>query len=301
MKHIICCSQKECEFEIESPELDIEDISEAISDIFTDWFETELQKEGDIPCGFFPAPAEISSRVYEDIRQRMHQKFSTISVYSKSFTDDGHISRSEQLDIVSVIDRLIEEREESEQCYCDVGAVIIRMLKTFLNDGIWQFGLYSQGEKVLLEPSEWPESKTFGSSTIWLHSEKEFSPIIWFGLEGKAPIECWSISMDAKMFELLDYLETPYSSQRHYIERWKAFWFCSFWCFDWNALFNDSGDCYITWMFAECEMNEPEDEFDRVLKSCPIELDSTDTNEALRRKIVALFQNRNLGGIAKKS
>ena len=45
-------------------------------------------------------------------------------------------------------------------------------------------------------------------------------------------------------------------------------------------------------MFAECGMDEPDEEMDRVRKSCPIELDEKDSSEVLAGKITSFSQKK---------
>ncbi len=289
MKHLIYCSQNGYECEIEVPSLNIDDITEALSDIIDDCIHEELGDAVSCPCGFFPDPDEIASTMYSNVRKRLHQKFASISFYRQTIAADGSTISSSLIDIDYVIEALIERRECCEQSYCDAGPLIIRMLTKFLNSGIWQFGLRREDGSFLSDATQWPEPTTNGISVSWTRSKEMKSPIIWFGIEGDDPIECWSITLDETMFELLNCYETPYSTKPRLIERWKSFWFCSFWSFNWNALFDNNGYNYITWMFAECGMDEPEDELDRIRKSCPIVLDATDTREVLVKKIMSFF------------
>jgi hypothetical protein len=292
MRHLIHCSQKGYECEIEVPSLDIDGVKEALSDLI-DWCtDDELYKEGYSPCGFFSEASLdlIQSAMYGNVRKRLHEKFASIPIYGQTISADGSITSSVLLDIGPVIEKLIEKRESSEQMGCDSGSVIIRMLTAFLNGGIWQFGLRKADGCVVSDALQWPEPTTDGISVSWTRPDGALSPIIWFGMKGDDPIDCWSITLSPKMFEKLSQYENPYASERRLIERWKSFWFCSFWAFDWDSLFDNNGEYYIIWMFAECGMDEPEDELDRVRKSCPIELDVADTSEVLTKKINSLFQ-----------
>lgn len=110
-----------------------------------------------------------------------------------------------------------------------------------------------------------------------------FSPVIWFGLNGEPPMDCWCIDISDERFSAMPYAE-PYN-----VERWKSFWFNHFWTFDWNVLFNHEGEGVITWMFAECGMEEPEEEFDAVKKCCPIKLCEDDSKAILSKKISDFF------------
>jgi hypothetical protein len=211
-------------------------------------------------------------------------------VYGRVVGLDGGIISSSLIGMDSVIDRVITDREESEQSIIDTGAVIIRSLEQFLKSGVWHCGLRRQDGTVVLDPSRWPSR----------NGEDEcppdgWAPIIWFGLEGEEPIECWSLTLDGRMFEKELLYGTEYSKETCYVERWKRFWFPTFWALDWNTLFdyeNGFGRAYTytTWMFAECGMDEPEELFELVRAACPIELDSADTKIVLERKIWSLLE-----------
>ena len=105
-----------------------------------------------------------------------------------------------------------------------------------------------------------------------LDLDKYNEPFLWFGLDEDGPIEIWSLPFDS---------DIEYTS-------WKTIWFPAFWDLDWNAILNDTGEIYITWMFCELGMDEPTEERDRARLSCPIELTEEDSLETIRRKIKIL-------------
>jgi hypothetical protein len=290
MAHLIYCRERGFEFEVEAESLSIDNITEALVDVFDGFIFDELEKEGESPCGFFPNPDEISSIFYRNIRKRLHQKFASIPVHGKPLAADAAITSTVLIDIDSVIDGLIEQRQGYEQSCIDAGEVIIRKLKNFLNAGIWQFGLRKEDGSVLSDARQWPEPITDGCSASWTRPKEKMSPIIWFGMQDNAPLECWSLTLDAKMFEQIDY--DADSTKNKPIERWKSFWFCPFWSFDWDELFDHCGDTYIFWMFFESDMDEPCEELEKIRKSCPIKLASTDSRDELTRKITSFFTRK---------
>lgn len=193
---------------------------------------------------------------------------------------------------IDVFSEIIENREDTEQGTIDVGQVIIVMLTNFLTEGIWQYGLQRDDGTILTDISQWPKHKTDGINIIWEDQNGFLEPIIWFGLKNESPMECWTLDKSPEKFELLEVYDNPYSHKTRLVERWRLFWFSSFWSLDWNALFDNSGYAHITWMFAECGMDEPVEEFNAVRDSCPIELDKNDTSENIICKLERLLVDK---------
>ena len=293
MEYKLYCNHAALKLEEEVLSLDMEDIIECLSEYIRDDIWEALASVESHPCGFFPHPEEIASAVYNHARKCLRQKYAALPIYGQTVTPDGRIVSSSLVDMDYVIDSLITEREESEQCYCDIGSEILAMLGRFLEKGTWHFGLRKEDGSAVFDVMEWPQPTIVEDSVSWMGSNGKLTPIIWFGKNGDEPIGCWSLTLDARMFELLEYGKNEYAVNG-VVERWKEFWFPSFWKLDWNALFDDYGrggdaECYTIWMFAECGYDEPEEEFDLVRKSCPIELDGRDTNEVLMQKMHSFF------------
>ncbi len=293
MRHVVVYSQEGEETEREVSSLDLDDVEEALADLFDDAIYANVDAEQGWPCGYFPDPNKILSAVYSSVRKRLHERFASLSVCVRTIETDGCITGTSPLDSVALIDRAVDAPEDSEKGYIGTGSVIIRMLTQFLNRGIWQYGLRNGQGDVLCDVWQWPKPNMDGGIPSWRGpTGLLLSPVIWFGLENESPIECWSLSLDPKQFEKLNLYEYPCSTAPRPVERWQSFWFCTFWCFDWNALFENRGCAYSTWMFAECGMAEPADELNRVRQACPITLDDADTGEALTEKINEFFVSR---------
>jgi hypothetical protein len=194
-----------------------------------------------------------------------------------------------------VFNEIVEDRENREQGIIDSGQVIIEMLRNFLKEGIWQYGLQRDDGAILTDITQWPKHTADRRDVIWRDSSGLLEPIIWFGLRDESPIECWMLDRSSKKFDLLEVYENPYSRETLNVERWHLFWFCSFWDLDWNALFDNSGNTHIIWMFAECGMDEPVEEFNAVRNSCPIELDKNDKAENIVLKIDRFFIDTQIG------
>lgn len=237
--------------------------------------------------------------MYDNIRKRLLKKFAPFAIYGRTTEDDGRVACSATIDMENIIRELMDERESREQSYIDAGVVMIGMLKDFLIEGVWQFGLADEDGAVISDTADWPEPTIDGGSTSWKRPNGALNPIIWFGVKGQAPIECWSITLSQRMFQTLNCYANAYGTEARPMERWKLFWFSTFWCFDWNALFDNNGDAYIVWMFAECGMDEPIGELDLIRRACPIELDGADTGAMLAKKVNSFFINKQKDAIKK--
>jgi len=235
--------------------------------------------------GFFWNTDEIESELYSYAKAYLDRHYGG-KFFVKVVDDDGTVVSDEELDLWG---KVIAYRRDYEQSHVDVGAAIIVMLENFLRGGVWQFGLRRKDGTILTDPSQWPELSSSADRVIWQDRSGPLEPMIWFGLQDEPPIECWTLDRSTAQSQRSLYYPSPYATEARPVERWHNFWFCSFWTLDWNGLFGDQGNPYITWMFAECGMDEPVDEFHAVRSSCPIELDEQDTSEELFRKIEDLF------------
>ena len=150
------------------------------------------------------------------------------------------------------------------------------MLKDFVEQGKWQYGLIAPDKTIMQDSTSWPKPIIENHRVIWKDETGLYEPIIWFGMEGKRSDYCWTLSRATTLNETED-------------EMWKWFWFCDFWTYAWDVLFAGDGENFTTWMFAECAMDEPP--IEPVRLSCPVLLDEEDDSEELLIKIEQfLFQ-----------
>lgn len=290
MKCYLYSNDPSFKFEEEVDSLEFSDIESVVEGVFSDEindciFSGALLEKSQ---GFFPDPWEIAAELFDCARTRLEQRFGG-KIFGKVIDDNGLIISNEAIDVFGEI---IESRENREQGTIDSGKVIIGMLTEFLKEGVWQFGLQRGDKEILTEISQWPKYTADGRDAIWQDGNGLLEPVIWFGLKNESPIECWTLDRSPKKFELLEVYENPYSRTTRAVERWHLFWFSSFWALDWNALFDNNGNTHITWMFAECGMDEPTEEFNTVRDSCPIELDGNDTATSIIGKIDRLFVDK---------
>lgn len=289
MKYVIYSNVPGIEFEGQVDSLEYCDVIDFIQEYFSDEIAEAIGGSHNPVLrkaqGIFENTEEIDAELYAYAKSYLQRLFGG-SVFVKSIGDDDTVVSSQAFDIAS---KAIEYRQGCEQSYIDVGAAIIAMLGNFLRAGSWQFGLRRQDGTILTDPSQWPVPAAAPGSVIWQERAEPLEPLIWFGLQDEPPIECWTLDRSPAQFKQSAVYDNPYAIATRLVEHWKQFWFCRFWALDWNALFRNGGDAYIIWMFAECGMEEPVDEFLAVRQSCPIALREEDSSEALIRKIEAFF------------
>jgi hypothetical protein len=176
--------------------------------------------------------------------------------------DSSHYSYKST--VLSIPPKLYNFGRDCEQSYVDGGDVILRQCKEFLQQGVWQIG-FCNGKELISDINLFP---LLQGGQWFSHSGELCVPVIWFGLRDQKPINIWSLPTDKNSdFD------------------WKSFWFNDFWTMDWNALFGGYDDCYTVWMFCECGMEEPEEDFLRVKTQCPIDLSINDSSKQLLDKI----------------
>lgn len=292
MKYVIYSNAPGIEFEEQMDSLEDPDIVEFIGDYLGDEI-AEAVGGSHNPVlkkaqGFFENTEEIDAELYAYAKSYFQRYFGG-KVFVKTIEDDGTVVSSQAIDIANTA---IESRQGCEQSFIDVGAAIVAMLRNFLCVGSWQFGLRRQDGTILTDPSQRPVPTTAAGRVIWHEGGESLEPMIWFGLQDEPPIECWTLDRTPAQSKQSAVYDSPYATETRLVERWKGFWFCRFWALDWNALFGNGDDAYITWMFAECGMEEPVEEFSAVRDSCLIELNEHDSSEVLFRKIEAFFLSK---------
>lgn len=277
------------EAELESiQELDIDFIEQYLSDAICDClFSSALSEKSQ---GFFPDPWEIETELFSQARICLEHDWGN-KVFVDVIDDDGVTILKRGFDIGEVI----ENRRDREQGTIDSGSVIIAMLTNFLKEGNWQYGLRRDDGTILTDIRQWPDHVPDENGFVWRDSCGFLEPIIWFGLKDESPIECWTLNRSSKKFDTKKVYDNAYAHNTREVERWNLFWFCNFWDLDWNALFDNNGDAHIIWMFAECGMDEPVEEFNAVRNCCSIELDKNDKAENIILKIDQFFIDKQIG------
>lgn len=259
-----------------------EAIDNALVDDISDCFdEIPLSKESK---GFFPDLESISEELCKQFTQCIESKLGK-RLFIDVIDDNEITTATETIDIANTL----SGQFECEQGYIYVGKLALIQLNNFLINGIWNYGLRCEDGRILTDVLDWPKPVSDRDSYTWHDSQGFLEPIIWFGLKNQSPIECWTLDKSPRNLELLKVNGNHDEDSVTEVERWNTFWFNSYGILDWDTLFNDKGYSYIIWMFYECGMEEPEDEFYAVRDSSPIKLDEKDRSDSLIRKIDELF------------
>lgn len=167
--------------------------------------------------------------------------------------------------------------------------LIQETITAFLNNGRWHYGVKSPSGRIYDHTSPWPDA-ALDQTSDQRNIHPEWAPIIWFGLPDAPPTQPWSLEISefSTKQRTLRYLEHGQEKERTQ-QQWQVFWGEVFWTLDWPSLFDFDANSILTWMFAECGMGEPVEEFHRVIASCPVELNVSDTNEQFKRKLEDLI------------
>ena len=127
----------------------------------------------------------------------------------------------------------------------------------FLETGTWQMGLQYPDTHIETNPEKWPQPVAKGQDIFWSHPEtaQQLYPVMWFGIPGERPLVEWTLGADAHAF-------WNYPWDRESIP--------------WSKLLKDLYDCAHIWMFAEYDIETPEEEFATIKNKCPVDLTKTD-------------------------
>ncbi|MDD2228732.1 MAG: hypothetical protein PHY48_04900 [Candidatus Cloacimonetes bacterium] len=253
-----------------------------ISDCFS---KIPLSKESQ---GFFPDPGSIGEELCKQLSRCLEYRLG-----GKLYIDV--INDSEAKIAIETINttKILIGRFDREEFFIYVGRIVLTMLKNFLINGVWNYGLRRDDGTILTDTHNWPKPVNDGQRYTWHDSQGFLEPIIWFGMENQSPIECWTLDKSTKRFDALEVYANR-NVESSIMERWSIFWFSAFRILDWDALFNYEGDIFQIWMFDEYVWDEPEEEFYAVRDSCPIKLDANDRSEGLISKIDELFVSKML-------
>lgn len=234
-------------------------VREYLQDTVMEYARKEIGRE---PQGLFRYPEIICDKLYSRCDQLVQEKI--IGKLCVNVWEDGWLKSSEP---ISLPERLYDLGRNCEVSAIETGATVLLRLEEFLKKGVWQIGFKCE-DVLITDIVSFPNCVKDKNGRIeWINELGRLcEPIIWFGLPDKDPEEVWSLSL-------------------HINFDWRSFWFNDFWQLDWNALFGGYDNYYTVWMFCECGMEEPIDDFERVKSSCPIQFNVKDTDEQLSRKI----------------
>lgn len=246
-----------------------------------------------MPNGF-GIPYGRLKEVYDVINNRYN---CTIKVFK---TDElGQRKYICNFPLAAICTNIFNQREKCELGTIDGAQLALDMMRNFLEEGSWHYGLISRDGTILKNIEEWPEYPKQPDGQIrWIKDDKELCPIIWFGIEGQSPIECWSLYERENIRNIKTY-SGKYDTKIEQ-ECWKHFWFCKFWTMDWSVLWNND-ETAIIWAFSEWGMDEPEEEFGKVRNDCPIDLLQVDSTDDMLDKVRKFCYNMQKKHVLEKS
>ena len=243
---------------------------------------------GQTARGYFPNPDDISAELFDEVYKILKEKFGDPLLVQVKNND-----KEEWLEQEISLSEIIDEIAMREQGTIHTGALILVFIKNFLQNGCWHIGFQKTNGSVLVNRDDFPSSIYVNGHLEYHDGTQELEPIIWFGLKNEPPIKCWTINKSQWLHEKQKlYLR---SSEPEFLERWEVIWGEVFWCLDWNTLFDGNGHALIIWMFSECDMEEPVEEFQKVKETCPIDLDkiksADDFGPAIDKVFKEIFQD----------
>lgn len=179
-----------------------------------------------------------------------------------------------------VFAHVFERAYECEYGFTYNVRVAVRQLGNFLNRGAWQYGLIDPTGKVLTDLRQWPVPRIQNDGNVkWSDASGSYKAVVWFGLEGEAPIECW------KLYERVGVVHMQYEVDHRNVEPddWKYFWYGNDGFPPYEMIW-DKAYMYDYWV-VEVGIDMPYDEFEKVRNSCPIQLSQDDSTEEMVRKV----------------
>jgi hypothetical protein len=238
------------------------------------------------PVGFFSQNYidGIGDKLLDQMRVLLERDLGDKILFE--FFHDNEKVNSHMIDL----DELLENFWMYQEGYpeIDTGGHVIEEVRAFLTLGKWKFGIKDQQGRIYDYRERWPETlrQTDARSIL----PNGFSPILWFGLANEPPLPAWSLEISeySTLQRTISYTEHGLEKQRTQ-QQWQIFWGENFWTLHWPSMGDFDHSSMLTWMFMECGMEEPVDEFHRVIASCPIELNVSDTNGQLTRKLEELI------------
>lgn len=238
--------------------------------------ETALEKAkqlvGQRPLGIFLHPEVIGEEIFNKCDELVENNIKNSLKYVEV---EGPRFGTVKTEMIELPEELYFFNRDAEGLGIETGDVILRMIREFMQQGVWHLGFKNESGYVV-DVLNFPVMTTDkNNNQCWIDSEnRKCEPILWFGLDDEEPIDIWTLDTHSENSD------------------WKSFWFNGFWYMDWNALFGGFDNYYTVWMFCECGMEEPIDDFDRVRNSCPIELNHEDNDSDLDSKIIEFAKSQ---------
>ena len=225
-------------------ENELETLSDMLSNLYPD-----VEPNGNI--SYYDAYDQFIEGSKANILKRFG--CSTIQLIAKNAT--GSIRKAEALPVADLFLEVLEDNTEFSGFDATIGRYIESSLFKFLNDSKWHFG-YKNKDGSYSE---------IQSALDYDAIEDKSSPILWFGLDGEAIIEKWSI-------------EPGKEHGFKWIDQWYLL----------EYLIDDCTDCFATWYLAECGYDLPD--MENILAGCAIQISEDDTIDTVNRKFAEYFE-----------
>lgn len=183
---------------------------------------------------------------------------SRIHLIAKS--SDGSIKGNYSISIATLLSEVLDNYSERGEFDAIISSYVESSLHKFVNDSSWHLGFQHQSGNY---------TETNSLSEYAAVKNKQH-PILWFGIDGIAPIDKWSI-IPGKEHNF------------KWIDEWDLL----------KCLIDDCSDCFATWYIGECGNWLPD--MEQILTTCPIAIDDINTADSLNEKILSYFTD-NLNG-----
>ena len=110
---------------------------------------------------------------------------------------DVYISKEQQEQIVQVLKRKVVNDLDLLEYTISRNDNFIKAkldcISGYIIKSSWRFGLKREDGSVCTDVSLWPKPVINGEEVTWSLGYESFEPVIWFGLNNKKQIDCWSI------------------------------------------------------------------------------------------------------------
>ena len=191
------------------------------------------------------------------------------------YCEEINISKEHQEQIVQLIKRKLVENLDLLEYTVSWNDNFIKAkldcISSYIIKSSWHFGLKREDGSVCSDVTLWPKPVINGEEVIWSLGYGSIEPVIWFGLNDKKQIDCWSI----------------YGSNEKYEDNYSV-WFPLCETIEGNKLE------ILGFTKDECEriskmdVSLPELDYE-IVDSCPIFISEKDTPEDRIRRVDSFF------------
>ncbi len=152
----------------------------------------EINLLEDVHKGDLNEPKEQVINAIRTIKKLVDDQWFTIL-----YGEEVYIPKEQQEQIVQVLKRKIAEDlnllEYSVYWNDNFIKAKLDCISGYIIKSSWHFGLKREDGYVCTDVSLWPKPVIKGEEVTWSLGYESFEPVIWFGLNNKKQIDCWSI------------------------------------------------------------------------------------------------------------